>query len=132
MRTRLAIRAHAVLERHFPERRLFLKSDTDTRFIRLKPVTQLVAFSGSAAVVAWTIIATAILLMDSIGSGNFREQAKRDQRIYQARLNDMAGERDKRAEEALAAQQTVLAYEPEGRAATDFDALAAWMEQTLR
>ena len=105
MRTRLAIRAHAVLERHFPERRLFLKSDTDTRFIRLKPVTQLVAFSGSAAVVAWTIIATAILLMDSIGSGNFREQAKRDQRIYQARLNDMAGERDKRAEEALAAQE---------------------------
>ena len=105
MRTRLAIRAHALLERHFPERRLFLKSDSDTRFIRLKPATQLIAFSGSAAVIAWTIIATAILLMDSIGSGNFREQAKRDQKLYQARLNDLAGERDLRAEEALAAQE---------------------------
>ncbi|MBB04676.1 DUF5930 domain-containing protein [Pseudooceanicola sp.] len=105
MRTRLAIRANALLERHFPERRLFLRSDNDTRFIRLKPATQLIAFSGSAAVVAWTIIATAVLLMDSIGSGNFREQAKRDQRIYQSRLNGMADERDMRAEEALAAQE---------------------------
>lgn len=105
MRTRLAIRAHAFLERHFPERRLFLRSDTDTRFIRLKPLTQLIAFSGSAAVVAWTIIATAVLLMDSIGSGNFREQARRDQRVYQERLNAVADERDMRAEEALAAQE---------------------------
>lgn len=54
---------------------------------------------------AWAIIATAILLMDSIGSGNFREQAKRDQRTYEARLNDLSAERDKRAEEALAAQE---------------------------
>jgi murein DD-endopeptidase MepM/ murein hydrolase activator NlpD len=104
VRTKLAIRAHALLEKHFPERRLFLKSDNDTRFIRLKPETQILAFSGTAAVVAWTIIATAILLMDSIGSGNFREQAKRDQRVYQMRLNAVAEERDSRAVEALAAQ----------------------------
>ena len=104
MRTRLAIRAHAILERFFPERRLFLRSDTDTRFIRLKPSTQLVAFVGSSAIVAWAIIATAILLMDSIGSGNFREQAKRDQLTYEQRLNDLSSERDMRTEEALAAQ----------------------------
>lgn len=92
------------MEHYFPERRVFLKSDTDTRFIRLRPGTQLVAFAGSACLVAWSIIATAVILMDSIGSGNFREQAKRDQRTYQARLNDLSGQRDKRAEEALAAQ----------------------------
>jgi murein DD-endopeptidase MepM/ murein hydrolase activator NlpD len=104
VRTRLAIRAHAILERFFPERRLFLRSDTDTRFIRLKPSTQLVAFVGSSAIVAWAIIATAILLMDSIGSGNFREQAKRDQLTYEQRLNALSSERDMRTEEALAAQ----------------------------
>ncbi len=104
MRTRLAIRMHAVLERFFPERRLFLRSDTDTRFIRLKPSTQLVAFIGSTAIVAWTIVATAILLMDSIGSGNFREQAKRDQQTYEQRLNDLSQQRDERTDEALAAQ----------------------------
>ncbi|WP_236640771.1 DUF5930 domain-containing protein, partial [Sulfitobacter sp. HI0023] len=105
MRTRLAIKTHALLEHFFPERRVFLKSDTDTRFIRLRPSTQLAVFAGSAALVAWAIIATAVILMDSIGSGNFREQAKRDQRTYQARLNELSSQRDLRAEEALAAQE---------------------------
>ena len=105
MRTKLAIRTNAFLEKHFPERRVFLKSDNDTRFIRLRPVTQLIALTGSAALVAWAIVATAIILMDSIGSGNFREQAKRDQRTYQARLNDLSSQRDSRATEALAAQE---------------------------
>ena len=105
MRTQLAIRINAFLEHYFPERRVFLKSDNDTRFIRLRPGTQLVAFAGSALLVAWAIVATAVILMDSIGSGNFREQAKRDQRTYQARLNDLSAQRDTRAEEALAAQE---------------------------
>ncbi len=104
MRTRLAIKTHALLERFFPERRLFLRSDNDTRFIRLKSGTQAVAFLGAAGVVSWTIIATAILLMDSIGSGNFREQARREQITYQQRLNALSSERDTRASEAVAAQ----------------------------
>ena len=104
MKTRLAIRIDAALERWFPERRVFLRSETDTRFIRLKPATQMVAFLGASFFVGWTIIATAILLMDSIGAGNFREQARRDQRTYEDRLNSLAAERDTRAEEALAAQ----------------------------
>ncbi|MBA97878.1 MAG: M23 family metallopeptidase [Sulfitobacter sp.] len=105
MRTRLAIKIHSALEALFPERRVFLKSDTDTRFIRLRPVTQLVAFTGSALLVAWAIVATAIILMDSIGSGNFRAQAKRDQSTYQARLSDLSAQRNGRAEEAVAAQE---------------------------
>ncbi|SDE52302.1 Murein DD-endopeptidase MepM and murein hydrolase activator NlpD, contain LysM domain [Salipiger thiooxidans] len=93
------------MERVFPERRLFLKSDTDTRFIRLRSETQLVAFLGGALLVAWAIVATAILLMDSISAGNYREQAQRDQISYQRRLNELSAERDSRAAEALAAQE---------------------------
>ncbi|CUJ88993.1 Murein hydrolase activator NlpD precursor [Ruegeria denitrificans] len=104
MRTRLAIKLHSMLERHFPERRVFLKSDNDTRFIRLSSETQIFAVAGVAVFVGWTAVATAILLMDSIGSGNFREQAKRDQATYQDRLNILSTERDTRAQEALAAQ----------------------------
>ncbi|NVO55595.1 peptidoglycan DD-metalloendopeptidase family protein [Rhodobacteraceae bacterium B1Z28] len=104
MRTRLAIELHSLFERFFPERRLFLKSDNDTRFIRLSSETQVAAVAGVAVMVGWTAMATAILLMDSIGSGNFREQAKRDQATYQERLNILSGERDMRAHEALAAQ----------------------------
>jgi murein DD-endopeptidase MepM/ murein hydrolase activator NlpD len=105
VRTRLAINIDAFLERFFPERRLFLRSDTDTRFIRLRPATQLIAFTGVGLLIAWSIIATAVLVMDSIGSGNFREQAKRDQETYQLRLNEISGERDMRSAEAVAAQE---------------------------
>jgi murein DD-endopeptidase MepM/ murein hydrolase activator NlpD len=105
LRTLLAVRIHSFLERRFPERRVFLKSDTDTRFIRLRSETQLVAVAGITLFTAWSIVATAIVLMDSIGSGNFRELAKRDQQTYRERLNAISAERDARAEEALAAQE---------------------------
>ena len=98
-------RVHAALERHFPERRLFLRSDTETRFIRLRSETQLVAWTGGTLLLAWTIIATAILLMDSIGAGNFRAQAQRDKMIYEDRLNALSGERDLRLAESAAAQE---------------------------
>ena len=105
MRSRLTTKFHGWLERHFPEKRLFLRSDSETRFIRLTAETQLVAWTGGTLVVGWTIIATAILLMDSIGAGNFRAQAQRDQMIYEQRLNSLSSERDLRAEEAVAAQR---------------------------
>ncbi|EEX14369.1 peptidase, M23/M37 family [Citreicella sp. SE45] len=63
------------------------------------------AFLGGALLVAWAIVATAILLMDSISAGNYREQAQRDQISYQRRLNELSAERDSRAAEALAAQE---------------------------
>ena len=105
MKTRLIHKLHVALEKRFPEKRLFLRSDTETRFIRLKPETQLMAWTGGVVVVSWTIIATAILLMDSIGAGNFRAQAQRDQATYEDRLNALSNERDSRASEAVAAQQ---------------------------
>ncbi len=103
---------HAALERRLPEQRLFLRSDTETRFVRLKPVTQAVALGGSALVLSWTIVATAILLMDSIGSGSAREQSRREMANYESRLDALSTERDKRANEAAAAQERfVLALE---------------------
>ena len=86
----------------FPERRVFLKSDDDTRFIRLRPSTQAGVFGGVALIIAWSIVATAILLIDSIGAGNFREQAIRDQETYQQRLQIMASERDASVKTATA------------------------------
>lgn len=105
MKSRLTHKLHVALEKRFPERRLFLRSDTETRFIRLKPETQLLAWAGSAAFISWTIIATAVLLMDSIGAGNFRAQAQRNQTTYEDRLNALSDERDIRAAEAAAAQE---------------------------
>ncbi len=96
---------HAKIERTFPEQRLFLRSDAETRFVRLSPMTQLIALSGSALVIGWTIVASAILLMDSIGSGNFREQALQERQAYEQRLNRLSRERDGRAMDARASQE---------------------------
>lgn len=109
VRQRIAQGLHSWLERRFPERRLFIRSNTETRFIRLRSETQLIAWAGGAMVVAWTIVATAILLMDSIGAGNFRAQAQRDQMIYEERLRILSAERDARAMEAVAAQERFAA-----------------------
>ena len=123
MRSRLVQKIHTTLETYFPEKRLFLRSDTDTRFIRLKSETQLVIWAGLTMTLAWTIIATAILLMDSIGAGNFRAQAQRDQIIYEDRLNRLSSERDVRATEAAAAQE---------RFTTALEQISAMQSELLR
>ncbi len=105
MLNRLAYRMHQSLERHFPEQRLFLKSDTETRFIRLRPTTQIIAMVGGTLALAWTIVATALIMMDSIGAGSAREQSVRQQALYEQRLNALSADRDLRAEEAARAQE---------------------------
>ncbi len=102
--TRFAYRINATLERYFPEQRLFLKSDAETRFIRLRPVTQAVALGVGGVLLGWTILATAILLMDSISAGTSREQVQRQQALYEERLNALSADRDLRADEAARAQ----------------------------
>lgn len=94
-----------LLERAFPEQRLFLRSEDSTRFIRLSPLTQALGWTGSAAFFAWSVVATAVLLMDSIGSGNLRDQAQREKQLYETRLQTLSDERDSRAAEAAAAQE---------------------------
>ena len=74
---------NAALARAFPERRLFLRSDTETRFVRLSPATQAIALSGSALVVGWTILASAVVLMDSVASDELRDNAAREQAAKQ-------------------------------------------------
>lgn len=104
MITRLAYRINTALERFFPEQRLFLKSDTETRFIRLRPTTQAVALTGGTIALAWTILATAIILMDGISAGSGRDQAQRQQSLYEQRLTALSQDRDARAEDAARAQ----------------------------
>lgn len=109
MKTRISQAVNHRLSHYLPEKRLFLRSDSTTRFIRLSPATQLLGIAGSAAIVGWATIATAVLLMDNIGAGNFRAQAKRDQAIYEDRLSALAGDRDLRAREAREAHDRFAA-----------------------
>lgn len=105
MLNRLLYRFHQGLERQFPEQRLFLKSDTETRFIRLRPATQVIGLAGGMLALAWTVVATALIMMDSIGAGSAREQSVRQLALYEQRLNDLSDDRDLRVEEAARAQE---------------------------
>ncbi|MEM9249852.1 MAG: M23 family metallopeptidase [Pseudomonadota bacterium] len=110
MRASITRRFRGLLEAALPEQRLYLRSDTDqTRFIRLSPGTQAIALFGSAALVGWAIIATAIIVMDSIASGDAREQVALNQALYEDRLNALSDARDARAAEARAAQERFTA-----------------------
>lgn len=105
MTPRIFLQFSAWLQHYFPEQRLFLKSQTDTRFIRLNPFTQLTALIFGSLVLGWTILATAILLMDSISAGTSRQQIARQQGLYEERLNALSEDRDLRAQEASGAQE---------------------------
>jgi murein DD-endopeptidase MepM/ murein hydrolase activator NlpD len=102
---RLTYRFHLTLERYFPEQRLFLKSDTETRFIRLRSGTQVIALVGGTLGLAWTIVATALIMMDTIGAGSAREQSARQQAMFEERLNALSADRDLRAEETARAHE---------------------------
>lgn len=95
---------NSVLERWLPEQRLFLKSDSSTRFVRLSPATQLVGLGGTAVVFGWAIIASSILAIDAVSAHGSRDQTARAQTAFETRLSDLSAERDNRASEAAAAQ----------------------------
>jgi murein DD-endopeptidase MepM/ murein hydrolase activator NlpD len=103
--THIGYRINAALERYLPERRLFLKSDTDTRFIRLRPATQAIVIGVSGIVFCWTVLATAILILDGIGAGSARDQTQRQQSLFEERLTLLSTDRDLRVEEAARAQE---------------------------
>jgi murein DD-endopeptidase MepM/ murein hydrolase activator NlpD len=97
-------RLNSSLEKWLPEQRMFLRSDDTTRFVRLRPVTQLVGISGITVVFGWTLVASSFLVIDAVSSGNSRDQMLRAQSAFEERLDQLSTERDARASEALAAQ----------------------------
>ena len=104
MFTKIKNNLNSFLEPKVPEKRLFLRPDKETQFVKLTPIIQILALIGISTVIIWSIIATAIVLIETIGSGNFRDQARRDQALYEERLNALATERDIRERESIASQ----------------------------
>jgi len=91
------------LARHLPEQRLFLRSDTSTSYVRLRPLTQAAVLGGTLAFVIWSLIATSMVVLQSVGSGDLRAANLREQAYFQERLGELAAERDRSAVEARAA-----------------------------
>ncbi|GHG22308.1 DUF5930 domain-containing protein [Paracoccus aerius] len=98
-------RLNASLERILPEKRLHLRSDDESRFVRLRPLTQLVGISGITLAFGWTLVASSILAIDALSAGtSARDQITATTSAFEQRLTELSQERDARAAEALAAQ----------------------------
>lgn len=98
-------RMNSGLERYLPEKRLFLRSDTTTRFVRLRPAAQAVILGGAVGYAAWSLIATSILFFGLFGANDLREVAAREQIYFEERLTELSAQRDRSATEAVAAHQ---------------------------
>ena len=102
---KLTNRLNASLERFLPEKRLFLRSGDDSRFVRLRPLTQLAGISGITLAFGWTLVASSVLAIDAVSAGgSFRNTGAASQTMLEQRLAELSQERDARAAEALAAQ----------------------------
>ena len=95
---------NALLARHVPEQRIYLRTERTTRYFRATPVFQATCGVVIAVSVCWTVIATSALMIDRISARSDKTQAEVLQRAYEARLVELSGERDQRALEAQTAQ----------------------------
>jgi murein DD-endopeptidase MepM/ murein hydrolase activator NlpD len=96
---------HMLCEKYFSEHRLYLRTDNSTRYLRLTPITQMVLTAGAALFFGWTIFVSSAFLVSSLTVSGTSEQSQALQVDYETRLNDLSGERDKRALEAQKAQE---------------------------
>ena len=104
----LSERIENFCQKAFPARQILLKSNDKTVFFNLKSSTQTAIACGMFCLIAWSIFSIAVITMDSLGAGNFREQAIRDQENYQLRLMSLAEERDY---QQASSRQTQIKFE---------------------
>lgn len=89
----------------FCEKRVYLKSGDTTRFVRLGPWEQVLAWTGGIVLVTWTVAATSLFAVQYVQGNATREQAEEDRAVYETRVTALAAERDRRHKEAVAAQE---------------------------
>ena len=97
-------RSEHFFQKVIPPRQILIKANGTTHFVNLKSSTQVGVSFIVFLIVAWSIISIAIVAMDNLGAGNFREQALRDQENYQLRLISLAEERDIQLDSSRLAQ----------------------------
>lgn len=100
---RFTRRANVCLSVAFPEKRVFLQSQSGTAYIRLTPLSQLGLFSGALFTAAWLAFASAAYVLDLADAGRSGTAAVQSD-DYADRLASLKAERDQRAAEAHSAQ----------------------------
>ena len=100
----LGHRLDHALAAHLPEQRLFLKSESETRFVRISPKAQGFGILITCLALGWLMFASSLVLIGLFSSGSRSEQYTHQIALYQDRLTTLSDERDQRAAEAISAQ----------------------------
>jgi murein DD-endopeptidase MepM/ murein hydrolase activator NlpD len=93
------------LDKYLPEQRIYIRTDKSTRFLTLKPKSQLLIGIVATASFSWLMIATAILGFQMLETRSDGRRAEDQKQAYEMRINALSAERDNRALEAQAAQE---------------------------
>lgn len=104
MPRRILDRLNLRLGRWLPEQRLFVKSDSTTRLVRLRPLTQAGVLAIGTGLFAWSIVAASLIFIEWVSSGGSSQNEQVAEAAFEKRLDALSRERDARADEALAAQ----------------------------
>lgn len=96
----------SLLQRLFPEKRIFMKSEDGTRFVRIGPRQQLLAGVSVGALAIWSAVSTAFLVTHLVAGAGVREQLLTEKALYEERLQAVADERDQYRVAALQAQES--------------------------
>ena len=99
----LTRRVNHSLSARFPEKRVFLQSQTGTTYLRLTPLSQLGLVGGALLIAGWLTLATAAFVLDLADPGRSGGSVSLSG-DYAERLAALKAERDQRAAEALSAQ----------------------------
>src|SRR6476469_9078421 len=83
----------------FPEKRLFIQSAGSTRYLRLTPTSQFVSGAAGLTLVAWMAVVSAKVAIDFVGFNPAPTEGVVVHDATQARIDALAGERDRRAAE---------------------------------
>ncbi|MXU65783.1 DUF5930 domain-containing protein [Oceanomicrobium pacificus] len=83
-----------------PELRVFIQTDTETKYVHLGAWQQAGLWVGGVALVSWTFIATAMVLINNLEADTQVAQAEALANAYELRLDELGDERDSRALEA--------------------------------
>lgn len=97
-------RINHVLSGLFPEKRLFIQSDSGTRYFKFSPLSQLMTGAAVLTAAGWMALATASVVSDVVATDARGGATVELREAYQTRLDELAAERDTRAAEAHSAQ----------------------------
>ena len=74
---------NARLGRYFPEQRIYLKTESDMRYVRLTPFAQISATTILAFLFLWLLFSTTIVLIEATQSSGERDQSGSQQRLFE-------------------------------------------------